>query len=257
MKAPEGTLLSIRDLTVSYRSDHRQHAPLSGLCLDIREAETVGLVGESGAGKTTLAHTLLGILPGSAVVRTGEILLRGQNLLALQPSEWRGVRGRRIGLVFQEPTAALNPVMRIETQICEGMVHHYSHDRQTARTRAQDLLLEVGIQNTEVVLDSYPFQLSGGMCQRVLIASALSLEPELLICDEPTSALDVAVRNQILALLVRLQRVHKFAILFISHDLSTLELVSDRVLTLRDGRLLPLVKPSEQSAGSIETRGER
>ena len=222
-------MLSVTDLTVVYRTEGVVKPVLNQISLSIDKAEIVGLVGPSGSGKTTLALCLLGLLPPVAEIVSGQVIFRGCNLHNADEKTLKSIRGKEIGAVFQEPGAVLNPVMRIDSQLCEGMRWHLGLTRAESRERAEQLLNEVGIPDPAGCLISYPHQLSGGMQQRVLIAAAIACQPKLLICDEPTSALDIIVQNRVLDLLKQLQENDKFSILLISHDLSAIERISERV----------------------------
>jgi ABC-type glutathione transport system ATPase component len=234
----EKKLLTVDNLTVNYRSNEAVQAVLRQLCLSIKNSEVVGLAGPSGSGKTTLVLCLLGLLPPSAEILSGKIVFEGRELDPREQRAFRAIRGKKISVVFQDPGAVLNPVMRIDRQLFEGMRFHLRLTRKEARLRALQVLEEVGISDPENCLASYPHQLSGGMQQRVLIASATTCQPKLLICDEPTSALDVLVQNKVLGLLRRLRAKHDFSILLISHNLNVINTVSDRLLYLKDGKFL-------------------
>jgi ABC-type glutathione transport system ATPase component len=228
-------LLEVGDLSVSYLANGAEHLVLKKVSFEVGVGETVGIIGESGCGKTTMALALLGLLPPSAQVRNGRILFGRQDLLEIDRNQLNQVRGREIGFVFQEPLTALNPVMRIETQVCESMRHHMGLSKDAARTRAIGLLEKVGIADGPRCLEAYPHQISGGMRQRVLIATALSCEPKLLICDEPSSALDRPTQFKLMETMAQLKKSQKLSILLISHDLEMLDGVADRTMLLASG----------------------
>lgn len=207
---------------------------LRPLDLTLGAGETLGLVGESGSGKSLTALAIMGLLPPSFRV-SGRILFEGRDLLALPPLERDRLRGRRMGMVFQEPMTALNPVMRIGAQIAESLVLHGIANRAEAMRKAARLLERVRLDDPERRLRAYPHELSGGQRQRVLIAMAMACKPALIIADEPTSALDVTVQAQILDLLRELQRETGMAMLFISHDLGVIRRVADRIAVLYAG----------------------
>jgi peptide/nickel transport system ATP-binding protein len=194
-------------------------------------------VGESGSGKSVLARSIMGLLPPK-VARSGSISFDGQDLLTLPRQQREGLWGRRIAMIFQDPSRSLNPVVKVERQLTEGMRKHLGVSRSEARTRAVKLLAEVGVPDPEKRLGNYPGQMSGGMRQRVMIAVALSCEPDLLIADEPTTALDVTIQRQILDLLERLRRAHGMSLLLISHDLGVVAGRTDRVAVMYAGRLV-------------------
>ena len=211
---------------------------LRRVSLAVDTGEVHGLVGESGAGKSTIAKAILGIIPTQVKLTGGSIVFEGRDLLALSPSELRAVLGRDITLVPQDPSTALNPSRRIDVQMTDGLRLKRGLSRKEARLRARALLAEVQIRDPERVLSSYPHQLSGGMRQRVLIAAAFALEPKLVIADEPTTALDVTVQKQILRLIRALQERHGTSVLFVSHDLGVVAQICDRVSVLYMGKVV-------------------
>jgi oligopeptide/dipeptide ABC transporter ATP-binding protein len=213
--------------------------PVDGVSFSLQRGETLALVGESGSGKTLTGLSLLRLMPpGGAIDPVSSILLDGRPLLALEPEPLRQLRGKRIAMVFQDPMSSLNPVLTVGDQIAETIRAHLPASKKEARDRAEALLAEVGIPDPAHRFGSYPHQLSGGMRQRVMIAIALSAEPELLIADEPTSALDVTVQAQILELLDRLRAAHGMAILLITHDLGIVAGRADRVAVIYAGRIV-------------------
>lgn len=212
---------------------------LRGIDLSIAEGEKLSLVGESGCGKSMTALSVLNLVPQPPMVRSGgTISFKGEKLEFFGDRQWRDLRGKRIGIVFQEPLSSLNPVLTIGDQMAEGLTAHLGMDRSKARERSLALLREVGLPDPERILDQYPYQLSGGMCQRVMIAMAVSCEPDLLIADEPTTALDVTIQAQILELLARLTETHRMAVLLITHDLRIARDFSDRVAILYYGQVV-------------------
>jgi len=226
------TLLAVRSLHV----DFGKAQAVRGVSFNIEQDGTLALVGESGSGKTVTALSILGLLPPSAAVR-GEILYDGRNLLLGSKSEMRRLRGAGISMIFQEPMSSLNPVFSVGFQIGEALRQHRGISRSTARRRTLELLEEVRISEPQRKLDAYPFQLSGGEQQRVMIAMAIACEPKLLIADEPTSALDVTVQKQILELIAELQRRRRMAMLFITHDLGLVGEIATRVLVMHQGEI--------------------
>jgi peptide/nickel transport system ATP-binding protein len=211
---------------------------LRRVSLAIAVGEVHGIVGESGAGKSTIAKAILGIIPSQVRVTGGRIAFEGRDLLALSANELRGVLGRDIALIPQDPSTALNPSRRIEAQMTDGLRLKRGFSAKEARIRAHALLQEVQIRNPDHVLNSYPHQLSGGMRQRVLIAAAFGLEPKLVIADEPTTALDVTVQKQILRLIRALQERHGTSVLFVSHDLGVVAKICDRLSVLYMGKVV-------------------
>jgi peptide/nickel transport system ATP-binding protein len=211
---------------------------LRQVSLAVGVGEVHGLVGESGAGKSTIAKAILGIIPSQVKLTGGRIGFEGRDLLSLAPKELRALLGRDIALIPQDPSTALNPSRRIDAQLTDGLRLKRGLSAKEARLRARALLDEVQIRDPERVLQSYPHQLSGGMRQRVLIAAAFGLEPELVIADEPTTALDVTVQKQILRLIRSLQERHGTSVLFVSHDLGVVAKICDRLTVLYMGRVM-------------------
>src|SRR5215475_3182774 len=224
------TLLSVRDLSVSFRQGTRETLAVDRISFDIAEGETVALVGESGSGKSATALAVMKLLPyPSAHHPSGAIRFKGKDLLTMSERQIRDVRGNDISIIFQEPMTSLNPLHTIEKQIGEILLLHQGLAGAAARDRTVDLLQQVGIPDPAGRLQSYPHQLSGGQRQRVMIAMALANEPDLLIADEPTTALDVTVQAQILQLLKDVQTRLGMAMLFITHDLGIVRKLADRV----------------------------
>ncbi len=236
------SVLELRDLHITYRSERGYVPAVRGVDLEIGPGETVGLAGESGCGKSTIAASVLRLLPKSAEV-TGRVILDGEDVYAMKPGRLRAVRWTSAAVVFQGALHSLNPVRRVGDQIEEAIHLHSRDDDGTARRRTNELLERVGIPSGRG--RSYPHQLSGGQRQRVLIALALACGPKLLIADEPTTALDVMVQAQVLELLAELQRDNGLALLFITHDLSVLTTTCKRLAVMYAGRIVE-EGPSEQ-----------
>ncbi len=234
----------MRDLHVTYRGERGVVPAVRGVSFDLAPGETLGLAGESGCGKSTIAGALLRVLPRGTQV-TGEVLLDGEDVLGMKPGRLRAVRWTEMSIVFQGALHALNPVHRIGDQISEAIVLHRS--AETAPTRVSELLETVGIPARRA--DDYPHQLSGGQRQRVLIALALACNPRVLIADEPTTALDVMVQAQVLELLQDLQRELALSMIFITHDLSTLSFVCRRTAVMYAGRIV-------EEGGAVEVFDE-
>ncbi len=231
------TLVAVRELAVSFRlgKDHVVEA-VRGVSFDVPENATVALVGESGSGKTVSAMSILRLLPDNAVVAAASrIEFGGRNLLAEPVEALRGIRGKDIGVVFQEPMTSLNPVFTVGNQIAEVLRLHLGLTPRQAAERVVELLAEVGIPEPRARARSYPHELSGGQQQRVMIAMAIACQPKLLIADEPTTALDVTVQRQILELIAKLQDTHRMSVLYISHDLGVVGEIADEVVVMREG----------------------
>lgn len=229
-------LLTVRNLAVEFRNGEARHSALRGIDFDVRRGEIVGLMGESGSGKSTAALALLGILPESARV-TGSGILREKELLSLSEREWEKVRGTEIALVFQEPEIALNPVMRAGDQVAEVIRAHKKWDRSRCREEARAALARVGLVDERIAL-AYPHQLSGGQRQRVVLAQALACEPALLVADEPTASLDARSQADFLALLKNLRDKAGLTVLLISHSPEVQASVADRVVILKEGQIV-------------------
>ncbi|MBC9071509.1 dipeptide ABC transporter ATP-binding protein [Thauera sp. CAU 1555] len=241
---PDAPLLEVADLRVAIGGE-RVVRPVAGIGFQLRAGETFALLGESGCGKSMTALAIARLLPDGGRIEGGSLRLRGEDLLAHTEARMRAVRGGRIGMVFQEPGTSLNPVMTVFEQIAEVLARHRGLRGAAARAEARRLLDAVGIPDAERRLDDYPFQFSGGMKQRVMIAMALAGEPELLIADEPTTALDVTIQAQVLDLLARLQRERGMGMLLITHDLGVVARMAQRVGVMYAGEL---VETGERSA---------
>ncbi len=238
-------MLKIADLKVALDADAGLVKAIDGLTLCIERGETFALVGESGCGKSMTALALMRLLPDAGRVTAGSVLLEGQDVLALPESRMRSVRGGRIGMIFQEPSTSLNPVMRVGDQIVEAIKAHTALRGAAARTKAIEWLGRVGIPEPERRIDEYPFRLSGGQKQRVMIAMTLAAEPDFLIADEPTTALDVTIQAQILDLLKRLQREQGMGLLLITHDLAVVSGMAHRVALMYAGQIIEVASATE------------
>ena len=233
-------VLEVRGLEVSYGRDAGALRAVDGVDLELRPGETLGLVGESGCGKTSAALALLGLLP----FRAERLALDGDDLAAADEARWRAVRGKRISMVFQDPAAALDPVLDMRTQLGRVLRRHLGLDRKAARARAEELLERVDLVPAEI-LPAYPHQLSGGQAQRVLIAMAMAAKPAVLVADEATTALDVTTQAQVLAALGRLQRELGTAVLLVTHDLGVVAQTCDRVAVMYAGRVVEQAPAAE------------
>lgn len=235
--------LEVKDLRISFRTEAGKLQAVRDISFDLERGRTLAIVGESGSGKSVTSRAIMGILAGNATVEAGQILYDGTDLLKMSEKEWCSVRGKRIAMIFQDPLSCLNPVMRVGKQIMEAVLlgNHTRQGKMTraqARQRALELMGEVGIHEPAVRFRQYPFQLSGGMRQRIVIAIALASDPEILICDEPTTALDVTIQAQILELINRLKKERNLSVLFITHDLGVVANMADDIAVMYAGKIV-------------------
>ncbi|RHX81136.1 ABC transporter ATP-binding protein [Leptospira yasudae] len=232
------SLLQVKNFSLDLYSENRWLPVLQNLSFDVRPGEILSLIGESGCGKSLTALALTRLIPSNiSRVRSGEILYQGNDLLKLSAEEMRKIRGKEIAYIFQEPFAALNPLLKIEDQMIEAYLMHISDNRKEAIEKAKYLLSSVGITDIQQRLYSYPNQMSGGILQRISIAMALMCDPTLLIADEPTSAIDVTIQAQLVELLLRLQKENGMSILFISHDFGLVGTIAHRIAVMYAGRI--------------------
>ena len=232
------SLLEVEKLQVDFGRGSEKRTVLKGISFHVAAGEVVGMVGESGSGKSLTAQALLRLLPQAAHITSGKILFQGEELLTKSEREMEAVRGAKIGIVFQDPTSFLNPLMKIGAQLTEGLLRHRGVSKSAALQIAEGLLEQMGLADAKQRLGQYPHEFSGGMRQRILIAMALACEPPLLIADEPTTALDVTTQAQILELLKAIQRQRKMGLLFITHDLGVVAGLCDRVLVMQHGEIV-------------------
>jgi peptide/nickel transport system ATP-binding protein len=231
-------ILEVKGLRTSFYTRAGAIRAVTGVDFHVNEGEVLGLVGESGCGKSVTSLSILGLVGEPGVVEGGEVLFGGRDLLKLSQDEMRKVRGDRIAMIFQQPQSSLNPVMKVGPQIAEALLIHRGLDEKGARQRSLELMEMVGIPDPKARYEAYPFEMSGGMAQRVMIAIALSCEPELLIADEPTTALDVTIQAQILDLMRVLQRETGTAIVLITHDLGVVAEMCDRAAVMYAGEIV-------------------
>jgi peptide/nickel transport system ATP-binding protein len=231
-------LLTVDNLTVTFPSRHGATNAIENVSIHVEPGEILGMVGESGAGKSMTGAAIIGLLEPPGRISSGEIRLEGARIDNLSPAAMRKIRGRRIGAIFQDPLTSLNPVLTVGDQLIETIRTHLPLSRDQARERAIDWLRRVGIPAPEKRIDTYPHQYSGGMRQRVVIALALCAEPRLIIADEPTTALDVSVQAQIIALLRRLARETGAAVILVTHDMGVIAETADRVAVMYAGRIV-------------------
>jgi oligopeptide/dipeptide ABC transporter ATP-binding protein len=234
----EGVLLDVRNLRTSFRTRDGTVRAVTGVNFTVKHGEILGLVGESGCGKSVTALSILGLNAQGAKVEGGPILFDGKDLLTMPADDLRKLRGDRVAMIFQQPTSSLNPVMNVGTQLAEVLEIHRNMTAKASRERVLELFRMVGIPDPKRRIDAYPHEMSGGMAQRVMIAMALACEPELLIADEPTTALDVTIQAQILDLMRNLQKETGTAIVLITHDLGVVAEMCDRVAVMYAGEIV-------------------
>jgi len=239
-------LLSIKDLVIEFSTENGVVRATDRISFDVYPNETVGIVGESGCGKTVTGLSILGLIPSPpGRIESGSIKMLGRELVGLTESELREIRGRDISMIFQEPMTALNPVFTVGNQMCDVLMRHRGLTRRQARDGAIEMLAKVGIPVPAQRIDEYPHQLSGGMRQRVMIAMALSCGPKLLIADEPTTALDVTTQAQVLEQISKLQREFHMAVVLITHDLGVVAETCDRAIVMYCGRIVESADPTD------------
>ncbi|GMV84727.1 MAG: ABC transporter ATP-binding protein [Dehalococcoidia bacterium] len=231
-------IISVRNLSIRYRTRDAMTYAVDDVSFDLERGKVLAVVGESGCGKSTVAMSILRLLPQEADVLSGQIVFDGTDLMALDERALRQLRGRRIAMIFQDAVAGLNPVIDIGTQVAEMLTSHLPISKKEAKARAIDVLYEVGLAEPERIAKSYPFQLSGGMCQRVMIGIATALNPDVIVADEPTSALDVTIQAQILYQIDQLRREKGTAILLITHDFGVVAQMADDVAVMYAGRVV-------------------
>jgi oligopeptide transport system ATP-binding protein len=231
-------LLEVKDLKTHFRTDDGMVKAVDGINFEVEKGETLGIVGESGCGKSVTCLTIMGLNPPKNTITSGQALWKGEDLLTANSRRLRDIRGNEVSMIFQDPMTSLNPVHSIGKQLIEAVQLHRDVSKKVARRRALELLKAVGIPKAEQRIDDYPHQFSGGMRQRVMIAMALSCDPKLLIADEPTTALDVTIQAQILELIKRLRQELNMAVILITHDLGVVAGVTDRINVMYAGYIV-------------------
>lgn len=234
----EKPILEVKNLSVSFNAFSGTVQAVRDVDLQLYKGETLVVVGESGSGKSVTTKAILGILPKNGHIDSGEILYQGEDMAKYKEKDFYKIRGKRISLVFQDPLSALNPIMKIGKQITEALILSGNYDKKSAKKRALELMDAVGIPNPEQRFEQYPFQFSGGMRQRIVIAIALASDPEILICDEPTTALDVTIQSKILDLINEMKRKKDLSIIFITHDLGVVANMADRICVMYAGKIV-------------------
>ena len=231
-------VLSVKDLRINFRAYGGLVQAVRGISFDLHRGETLAIVGESGSGKSVSIRAIMGILANNAIIAEGSIMYDGMDLTKLTEDQFHEIRGNRIGLIFQDPLSALNPIMKIGNQITESLRLNRHMKNDEAKKVALELMKSVGIPHAEQRFDQYPFQFSGGMRQRIVIAIALAGDPEILICDEPTTALDVTVQAKILELINQIKKDRNLSVIFITHDLGVVANMADRVNVMYAGKVV-------------------
>lgn len=246
MANDKNVILSARDIVVEFDVRDRVLTAIRNVSLDLVEGEVMALVGESGSGKSVLTKTFTGMLEDNGRIANGSINYRGQELTELKSNkDWEDIRGAKIATIFQDPMTSLDPINTIGSQITEVIIKHQGKSAKEAREMAIDYMEKVGIPEAERRFDEYPFQYSGGMRQRIVIAIALACRPDILICDEPTTALDVTIQAQIIDLLKSLQKEYNFTTIFITHDLGVVASIADKVAVMYAGEIVEFGKVEE------------
>lgn len=231
-------ILSVKDLRINFRAYGGLVQAVRGIDFNLHRGETLAIVGESGSGKSVSIKAIMGILANNAIIESGEILYDGMDLTKVHEDEFHRIRGKRIGLIFQDPLSALNPIMKIGHQITEVLRLNDKMNKHDARAKALELMKAVGIPDAERRFEQYPFQFSGGMRQRIIIAIALACDPKLIIADEPTTALDVTIQAQVLELISNLKDEIDSSIIMITHDLGVVASICDRIAIMYGGKIV-------------------
>lgn len=231
-------LLEVKNLRTYFFREGRIIKAVDNISFDVNEDEILCIVGETGSGKSVTALSILRLIDKPGRIVSGKIIFRGKDILTMNEEELRGIRGKEISMIFQNPSSFLNPVISVGEQISEALREHLNLDKREAKERAIKLMKEAGIENPERRYNFYPHMLSGGMNQRIMISIAIACNPKLIIADEPTSNLDVVIENQIIELLIKIKKKMKCSIIFITHDLAIARRIADRVIVMRKGKII-------------------
>lgn len=229
-------LLNIRNITVSYGENTKPS--VTNFSLDMKEGDFVSIVGESGSGKTTVIRSVLGLLPNNGKIRQGDILFQGNSLLKLNQEQWRALRGTEISMIFQDSGAMINPIRKIGDQFVEYIRTHQKLSKKEAWNKSVDMLAKMNLPNSDNIMKSYPFQLSGGMRQRVGIAMAMAFQPKLLLADEPTSALDVTTQAQIVRQFMELRKLYGTSMIIVTHNIGVAAYMADQLIVMKNGQIV-------------------
>lgn len=233
------TVLEVKGLHTSFFTNDGEIPAVNDVSFQLGTGEVLGIVGESGCGKSVTSLSIMGLVPAPhGQIVSGEIFFKGEDLTQVSKKRYRQIRGNEISMIYQDPMSSLNPVFTVGSQLIEAILTHQKMSKRMAKSKAVDLLKTVGLPRAEALVDEYPHQLSGGMCQRVMIAMAMACEPEVLIADEPTTALDVTIQAQILDLMRRLNQEHHMSIMLITHDLGVVAEICDRVVVMYAGKIV-------------------
>lgn len=230
-------ILEVRDLVTSFQTDRGEVRSVNGVSFNLEPSKTLGIVGESGSGKSVTAYSIMQILDSNGSIKSGEILYKGEDITKWNKTQIEAFRGKKCSIIFQDPMTSLNPVYTVGNQLMEAILLHTDRNKEQAKARAVEMLTLVGVNEPEKRLKQYPFELSGGMRQRVMIAMALACEPDILIADEPTTALDVTIQAQILELMQDLQKKLGMAIIIVTHDLGVIADMCDEIIVMYGGRV--------------------
>lgn len=231
-------VIEVKDLYVTFNAFQGKVHAVRNVSFDLYKGETLAIVGESGSGKSVTSRSIMGILSGNGNIENGSIMFKNRDLTKLKDEDFSSIRGSEIAMVFQDPMSSLDPVMKIGKQITEALRIKNKINKEDAKKKALDIMQAVGIPQPEKRYDQYPFQFSGGMRQRIVIAAALACDPEILICDEPTTALDVTIQAQILELIKNLQKQRELSVIFITHDLGVVANMADRIAVMYAGKIV-------------------
>ncbi|MDO5096378.1 MAG: ABC transporter ATP-binding protein [Peptostreptococcaceae bacterium] len=229
-------LLHIKNIDINYSDS--EHPTVENFNLDVREGEIVCIVGESGSGKTSVIRAILGLLPNSGKITQGDILFQNKSLLSLNKEQWRNLRGTDISMIFQDSRAMINPIRKIGTQFVEYILTHQKMSKDSARQKAIEMLNKMQLPDAQNIMKSYAFELSGGMCQRVGIAMAMTFSPKLLLADEPTSALDVTIQMQIVKQMMALREQFGTAIIMVTHNIGVAAYMADHLIVMQNGKIV-------------------